>query len=80
MGFPDYYDNACIMGSDRFMKFSVAPESSRAIALALFTTECMKKQTVIDLRADINTSLLLLCLINAEVIRQVENLDYLHPS
>ena len=65
---------------DRFMKFLVAPKSRRAVASALFATECMKKQTVIDLRADINTSLLLLCLISAKVIRWQENLDCLRPS
>ena len=65
---------------DKFMKFSVAPESKRAVASALFTTECMKKWIVIDLRADINTSPLLLCLISAEVIRRQENPDYLRPS
>ena len=62
---------------NRFMKFSVAPESKRAVASALFATECMKKQTVIDLHADINTSPLLLCLINAKVIRWQENPDLL---
>ena len=62
------------------MKFSVAPESKRAVASALFTTECMKKQTVIDLHADINISPLLFCLISAEVIRRQENPDYLRPS
>ena len=65
---------------DRFMKFSVAPESRRVVALALFAMGCMKKQTVIDLRADINTSPLLLCLISAKVIRRQENPDYLRPS
>ena len=65
---------------DKFMKFSVAPESRRAVASALFAMECMKKQTVIDLHADINTSPLLLCLISAEVIRQQENPGYLHLS
>ena len=32
----------------RFMKFSVAPESTNTINLALFDFEYMKKQTVIN--------------------------------
>jgi hypothetical protein len=39
----------------RFMKFSVAPESSRAIVSALFDFECMKVRMVIDFLFDINT-------------------------
>ena len=62
------------------MKFSVAPESRRAVASALFATECIKNRMVIDLRADINTSPLLLCLISAEVIRRQENPGYLRLS
>jgi hypothetical protein len=51
----------CLMGSWRyfaywrFIKFSVAPESSRAMASALFDFECMKVRMVIDFLFDINT-------------------------
>jgi hypothetical protein len=38
------------------MKFSVAPESKRAMALALFDLMCRKVQRVIDFLFDINTS------------------------
>jgi hypothetical protein len=39
----------------RFIKFSVAPKSSRAMALALFDLVCRKVRMVIDLLFDINT-------------------------
>ena len=78
-GGPAYHDSHQPV-TDRFMKFSVTPESKRAVASALFATESMKKWTVIDFRANINTSSLLLCLISAKVIRQQENPDYLRPS
>src|SRR5580658_672186 len=55
------------------MKFSVAPESTRAMASALFAIEWTKNRTVIDFRADIYTLLLLFCLISADLIRQCEN-------
>ncbi len=56
-----------------FMKFSVAPESTSAIASALLAMEWMKNRRVIDFHADRYTSPLLLCLINADLIRQWEN-------
>ena len=64
------------------MKFSVAPESTRASASALFAIECMKNRTVIDFRVDIYTSSLSLCLISADLIRRIENplwLPFLEP-
>jgi hypothetical protein len=64
------------------MKFSVAPESTRARDSALFATECIKNLTVIDFRADIYTFPVLLCLISADLIRQRENprlLPFLWP-
>jgi hypothetical protein len=39
----------------RFIKFSVAPESRRATASALFNLECKKVRMVIDFLFDINT-------------------------
>ena len=57
----------------RFIKFSVAPESTNAIDSALFDFECMKKQTVIDFLLDIYTSVVGLCLISADLIRLEEN-------
>src|SRR5258708_28650699 len=63
----------------RFMKFSVAPESTSAIALALFATEWTKNRSVIDFHAERYTSPLLPCLISADLIRQVEN-PHLSPS
>jgi hypothetical protein len=39
----------------RFIKFSVAPESNRVMASALFDLECRKVQMVIDFLFDINT-------------------------
>ena len=64
------------------MKFSVAPESTSAIASALFAMEWMKNQSVIDFHADRYTSPLLLCLISADLTRQLENphlVPYLSP-
>src|SRR5260221_6089616 len=63
----------------RFMKFSVAPESTSAIALALFATEWTKNRSVIDFHAERYTSPLLPCLISADLIRQFEN-PHLSPS
>src|SRR5258707_7515528 len=63
----------------RFIKFSVAPESTSAIASALFATEWTKNRSVIDFHAERYTSLLLLCLISADLIRQFEN-PHLSPS
>ena len=57
----------------RFMKFSVAPESTNTIDLALFDFECMKKRTVINFLLDIYTSVVGLCLISANLIRLEEN-------
>jgi hypothetical protein len=54
------------------MKFSVAPESTRASVSALFLDECTYERIVIDLRADINTSFEA-CLIQAVQIRPSEN-------
>ena len=61
------------------MKFSVAPESTSAIASAHFAIEWIKNQSVIDFRANKYTSPLLLCLISADLTRQLEN-PYLGPS
>src|SRR5260370_42003553 len=61
------------------MKFSVAPESTSAIALALFAMEWTKNRSVIDFRAERYTSPLLPCLISADLIRQFEN-PHLSPS
>jgi hypothetical protein len=56
------------------MKFSVAPESTRATTSALLLTEWMKARTVIDFRADIYTvPSVLLRLISADLIRWIEN-------
>src|SRR5260221_360781 len=69
----------CLMGSCshfaylRFIKFSVAPKSISAIALALFAMEWTKNRSVIDFRAERYTSPLLPCLISADLIRQFEN-------
>jgi hypothetical protein len=56
-----------------FMKFSVAPESSRAMASALFNLKCIKTRSVIDLWFDINTSWSQYHLISADLIRHLEN-------
>src|SRR5713226_1542828 len=75
----------CLMGSCnhlaywRFMKFSVAPESTSAIASALFAAEWTKNRSVIDFHAERYTSPLLPCLISADLIRQFEN-PHLSPS
>src|SRR5260370_17437114 len=61
------------------MKFSVASESSSAIASALFATEWTKNRSVIDFHAERYTSPLLPCLISADLIRQFEN-PHLSPS
>jgi len=55
------------------MKFSVAPESMRAIASALFDFECMKNRNVIDFLLDIYTFEVCLRLINADLIKLWEN-------
>lgn len=55
------------------MKFSVAPESTKATTLALLAMEWIKNCTVIDFLADRYTSPLLLCLTSADLIRQWEN-------
>jgi hypothetical protein len=39
----------------KFIKFSVAPESSRVMVSALFDLECKKVRMVIDFLFDINT-------------------------
>ena len=57
----------------RLMKFSVAPESSRAMVSALFDLECIKMHSIIDFRAEINTSWSRYCLSSADLIRQREN-------
>jgi len=54
----------------RFMKFSVAPKSTRANASALFDWVCIKKWTVIDFLLDIYTSEVWVCLISADLIKQ----------
>jgi hypothetical protein len=48
----------------------MAPESSKAVALALFEFECMKVQTVIDFLFDINTFAVWVHLISADLIKQ----------
>src|SRR5712675_1586091 len=53
----------------RFIKFSVAPESSKAVVSALFRDEWTYVRTVIDFRMDIYTLVLSLFLIKAELIR-----------
>ena len=55
------------------MKFSVAPESTRAIVSALFTIEWTVNHIVIDFLADIYTLLLLVRLISADLIKHLEN-------
>src|SRR5258708_38274641 len=63
----------------RFMKFSVAPESTSAITSALFAMEWTKNRSVIDFHAERYTSPLLPCLISTDLIRQFEN-PHLSPS
>jgi hypothetical protein len=55
------------------MKFSVTPESNRAMALALFDLVCRKVRRVMDFLFDINTFEVWVCLISADLIKQVEN-------
>ena len=55
------------------MKFSVAPESTRARASALFDFECMWNLSVIDFLLDIYTSEVLERLIRADLIKLAEN-------
>jgi hypothetical protein len=55
------------------MKFSVVPESTSAIDLALFEFKCMKNLTVINFLLDINTLEVWLCLIKADFIKLCEN-------
>src|SRR5258707_6247238 len=75
----------CLIGSwshfayVRFIKFLVAPESTSAIASALFAMEWTKNRSVIDFHANKYTSPLLLCLISADLTRQLEN-PHLGPS
>jgi hypothetical protein len=58
----------------RFMKFSVAPESMRAMLLALLAVEWTYIRTVIDFQADIYTDpSVLLCLTRAKLIRRRKN-------
>jgi hypothetical protein len=52
------------------MKFSVAPESNRATASALFDLKWRKVRMVIDFLFDINTSEVWVCLISADLIKQ----------
>jgi hypothetical protein len=54
----------------KFMKFLVAPESNRAMALALFDLEWRKVRMVMDFLFDINTFEVWVCLINADLIKQ----------
>ena len=65
--------NCSHLAYGRLMKFSVAPESSRATASALLDFECMKNRIVIDFRIDIYTWESVLRLISADLIRQWEN-------
>ncbi len=63
------------------MKFSVAPESRRAMVLALFDHECIKTRSVIDFLADRNTSWSQYRLSSADLIRHLENPGFpLHTS
>jgi hypothetical protein len=54
----------------RFMKFSMALESSSATVSALFDFECMKDRMVIDFLFDINTFEVWVHLISANLIKQ----------
>src|SRR5260370_30461941 len=65
--------SCCNFSYCRFMKYSVAPESTRTIVTALFTTEWTKNRSVIDFCAKRYTSPLLPCLISTNLIRQFEN-------
>jgi hypothetical protein len=55
------------------MKFSVAPESSRAMVSALFDLDCIKMHSIINFQFKINTSWSWYCLISANLIRHLEN-------
>jgi len=55
------------------MKFSVAPESRRAMVSALFNFECMKTHSIIDFLAERNTSWSQYHLSSANLIRYWEN-------
>ena len=55
------------------MKFSVAPESSKAVVSALLCDEWIYDLIVIDFCVDIYTLVGSLLLIKAELIRQREN-------
>src|SRR5271170_3947918 len=55
------------------IKFSVAPESRRAVVLALLFSEWIKTRIVIDCRFVIYTRSELFALINADMIRRSEN-------
>ena len=55
------------------IKFSVASESNRATALALFDLECIKMHSIIDFWFNINTSWSWYHLISADLIRHLEN-------
>ena len=55
------------------MKFSMASESTKAMASAFFAIEWIKNWTVIDFCTNIYTLLLLFCLISADLIRLCEN-------
>ena len=57
----------------RFIKFSVAPESMRASASALFNFEWMKNRRFIDFLLDMYTSDVDLHLISADLIKHLEN-------
>jgi hypothetical protein len=52
------------------MKFSIAPESNKAMVLALFDLICRKVRMVMDFLFDINTFKVWVCLISANLIKQ----------
>jgi hypothetical protein len=54
----------------KFMKFSVAPESSRAMVLALFDLKWRKVRMVMDFLFDINTFEVWVRLISANLTKQ----------
>ena len=54
----------------RFIKFSIAPESSRVIASALFDLEWMNVRMVMDFLFDTNTFEVWVHLISADLIKQ----------
>ena len=57
----------------RFIKFSVAPESSSTIVSALFDLKCIKMHSIIDFQLDINTSWSRYRLSSADLIRLLQN-------